>query len=129
MIQLRFLSGKQAGSSCSVERFPCVVGRASSAQMRIEEPGVWDRHLELDLKKPEGFTVTALPGALVTVNDQPIESHALRGGDVIGVGAARLQFWLTATRQRGFRAVELCTWIGLAALCCVQLLVIYELLR
>jgi hypothetical protein len=129
MVQLRILSGKQAGSTCSINHFPCVVGRISSAHVRIEEPGVWDKHVELDLKRPEGFTLTALPGALVTVNEQPIESHALKGGDVIGIGAARLQFWLTPTRQRGFRGVEFATWIGLAALCCIQLLVIYELLR
>lgn len=129
MVQLRILSGKQAGSSCSIEHFPCVVGRASSAHLRIEEPGVWDKHLELNLNREEGFTLTALPGAAVTVNGQPVTSHFLKGGDLIGLGAARLQFWLTSTRQRGFRAVEIATWAGLALLCALQLLVIYELLR
>jgi hypothetical protein len=129
MVQLRFLSGKLSGSSCSIDRFPCVIGRSSAAQLRIEEPGVWDKHMRLDLKRSEGFTIAALPGAQVTVNDQIVESAALKGGDIIGIGGAKLQFWLAATRQRKFQAAEFLTWIGLVALCLAQLALIYQLLR
>jgi len=129
MLQLRILSGKHAGTTHAVHRFPCVVGRSAAADLRLEEPGVWDKHLQLDLKRGEAVVVKSLPGALARVNGQPVDCVALRTGDVIELGGTQLQFWLSPSRQRSFRAGEILTWIALAMLCLAQILVIYSLQR
>ncbi len=129
MVQLRILSGKQAGSIHPIDRFPCVVGRSASVNLRLEEPGVWDQHLRLELKKGEAFTLAVLPGALARVNGQPVEVVVLRGGDIIELGGTRLQFWLSPTRQRSYNAGEFLTWIALALLSAGQIALIYRLLR
>jgi hypothetical protein len=129
MIQLRILSGKHAGTTHAVSRFPCVIGRGVAADLRLEEPGVWDKHLQLDLKRGEAVIAKSLPGALARVNSQPFDSVALRTGDMIELGGTRLQFWLSPSRQRSFRAGEILTWITLAMLCLAQIVVIYGLQR
>jgi hypothetical protein len=129
MIQLRILSGKHAGATHAVSRFPCVIGRGAAADFRLEEPGVWDKHLQLDLKRGEAVIAKSLPGALARVNSQPFDCVALRTGDVIELGATQLQFWLSPSRQRSFRAGEILTWITLAMLCLAQIVVIYGLQR
>src|SRR5256885_2853798 len=85
MVQLKVLSGKQAGAVTVARRFPFIVGRDASANLRLEEEGVWERHLERDLQMPEGFVLIVNPKARATVNDQPVQQALLRNGDLLGV--------------------------------------------
>jgi hypothetical protein len=128
MVQLKVLSGKEAGAVAIARHFPFVVGRDGSAQFRLQEEGVWDRHFELDLRLPEGFLLKVCPEARVTVNDQPVDRAVLRNGDLLGVGAARIRFSLSETRQKSLRPREVLTWAALVALCAAQLALIYWLL-
>ncbi|MBI5774353.1 MAG: FHA domain-containing protein [Verrucomicrobia bacterium] len=116
MIQLKILSGRQAGAQTTVENFPCLIGRAGGAQLQLDDPGVWEKHLELDLKFPDGFELRLLGGALATVNGEAFQSRRLRNGDVIELGGARLQFWLGEVAQPGLRGRENLVWLALAAL-------------
>ncbi len=129
MVQLKILSEGESPVR-TISRFPYVVGRSPTADLQLEEAGVWDRHLQLELDRQTGLFLTLLPGALASVNGLPVDERAaLRNGDVIEAGAARFQFWLGPTRQRSFAFREAVTWVALAILCLVEIAVIYALLH
>ena len=127
MLQLTILNGQQAGDELVARRFPVRIGRSAEAELRLEEDGVWDCHLEITLQPPEGLVLSVQPGALGLVNSQPVEHAVLRNGDVIEVGAAKLLFSLSPTRHRSLRFREVMTWIALALLCLGQVALIYWL--
>ena len=128
MVRLQVSSGKDAGTTALARRFPFVVGRNSTADLRLEQDGIWDRHLEFHLQIPDGFLLKALPRALTNLNGKPVQQAFLRNGDLIEVGPVKIQFWLSETRQRGLRTREFLTWFALAALCAGQIVLIYGLL-
>ena len=129
MVQLQVFSGKHAGEATLARRFPFVVGRNSTADLCLEQDGIWDRHLEFHLQVPDGFLLKSHPGALTSVNGKPVQQAFLRNGDLIEVGRLKIQFWLSETRQRGLRTREFLTWFALAALCAGQIVLIYGLLN
>jgi len=127
MVQLNLLSGKKAGTSWVARRFPVRIGRSVGCALQLEEDGIWDRHLQLDLSPAQGFVLTAQPNALVSVNGQTVAQTILRNGDTIQIGSLKMQFWLSPTRQAGLRFREALIWAGLVALCVVQIILIYRL--
>jgi pSer/pThr/pTyr-binding forkhead associated (FHA) protein len=129
MVQLKVLSGKKAGTTWVARRFPVRIGRSSTADLQLEESGVWDQHLQLDFDLEEGIVLSAQPDALATVNDQPVRQAVLRNGDVIDIGSLRMQFWLSETHQAGLRVREGLTWAGIAAISLGQIGLIHWLLR
>ena len=120
MVLLRVLAGSQAGAFTVARHFPFRVGRGATAHWRIEAPGVWDEQFEITCSPTEGFALAANPAGLTFVNGQRASRVALRNGDQIECGDARLQFWLSPAQQRGLRARELATWAALAGLAAVQ---------
>ena len=129
MLQLSILSGKSAGTAWVARRFPVRVGRSPSADLRLEENGVWDEHLRLQFAPAEGFVLETAPNALATVNGQPLQRSVLRNGDLIKIGSVKMQFGLSETRQKGLRRREALTWAAIAAICFGQIGLIYWLLR
>ena len=129
MVQLKILSGKKAGNSWVARRFPVRIGRSAAADLQLEETGVWDQHLQMDFQPAEGFSLRAHPDAFATLNGQRFQQTALRNGDTIEIGSARMQFWLSESRQRGLRLREWLTWTGIGAICLGQIAIIYFLLR
>lgn len=111
-----------------VTRFPWIVGRSSDAHTRIEEPGVWDRHIEINLDLQKGFVLTSDERALAVVNGQSSSTCVLRNGDIIEAGAVKMQFWLAAVRQRPMAWREYAVWAFLALLCLGQIALVYWLL-
>ena len=77
MIQLRVLSGKMAGETIFVRRFPFRIGRAPHNELRLDDDGVWDEHLNLAFQKKAGFTLVGLSIVLVIVG-------LLIGGILVG---------------------------------------------
>lgn len=128
MVQLKILSGKMAGSEHVARHFPFRIGRAASADLRVEEDGVWDEHLELAFHSTDGFILTARPNALAAINGQPFSETVLRNGDAIEIGALKLRFWIAATRQKSLRWREWLTWAGFAAIIALQLYLLYRLI-
>jgi pSer/pThr/pTyr-binding forkhead associated (FHA) protein len=128
MIQLDVLSGKKAGSRAVVRRFPFRVGRAPENHLQLDDDGVWDQHLALDFHSGS-FNLAVAPSALVAVNGEPPQNQALRNGDIITVGSAKLQFWLAAAHQRGLRFRELFVWTLISAVTAAQIALIYWLIN
>jgi predicted component of type VI protein secretion system len=129
MFQLQLLSGKQAGFLWETRRFPVRIGRAAGSDLQIEEDGVWDEHARVELKSGDGFVITAHPGALLSVNQSPVETIRLRNGDIITAGSARIAFRLSQTRQRGQKWRESLIWLIIAGITVSQIAMIGWLLR
>lgn len=129
MVQLSVVSGRAAGTGLVVRRFPVRIGRSPKADLRLEEHGVWDDHLRLALHRGEGFVMEAAPEALAAVNGHRTRRAVLRNGDVIEIGSARIQFWLSETRQSGLRLREGLTWAAIAAISLGQVALVYWLLQ
>ena len=128
MFQLKILSGKQAGGVWSACRFPVRVGRSSAADFSLQDDGIWSEHFEITLSDSKEFILVAKSGGLLCVNGAPSKKIALRNGDVIEAGSTKLQFWLGEVGQAGFRWRERLIWALVAAVCLIQISVIYLLL-
>ena len=131
MIQLKISSGKMAGDTCVVRHFPFRIGRAAAADLRLEEAGVWDQHLQLDFDPAQGFVLSTHANALATVNGWPIHAQAviLRNGDTIEIGSAKIRFWIGETRQSALRLHENLVWATIAAVTLAQAGLICWLLK
>jgi pSer/pThr/pTyr-binding forkhead associated (FHA) protein len=129
MVQFKILSGKKAGTTYVALRFPVRIGRLPGSELQSEEDGVWDQHAQLVLNPAHDFVFSACPGALVTVNGQPVQQAILRNGDEISLASLKLQFWLSETRQTGLRFREGLTWVAIALISLAQVALIYRLLR
>lgn len=129
MVQLRILQGKRAGFSKVIQRFPCRMGRAPDADIRLEDDGVWNQHLELNLDEAEGFTLTRLPQTLASVNGQNFQKILLRNGDLIEIGLLKIQFWLSDCQQINLGPRELFTWLFLAATAALQVGLVFWLMQ
>ena len=129
MIQLQILSGKSAGSEVVVRHFPFLIGRGAGAGLRLEEPGVWERHLEIQFRGGEGFAFSSQNAALTLVNGVAVETGILRNGDVIEAGSVQLRFWLARSEQKSLRLREWLTWASLFFLSAIQIALIIRLLR
>lgn len=129
MVQLRILSGKKAGNQMIVRHFPFNIGRSAGNDLRLEDEGVWDKHLTLEIQGKDQFFARTAEGALVTLNLESVQSAPLRNGDVLSVGSVKLQFWLAPTRQRSLKVREFLVWGLLLAVTAVQLALIYWLSR
>ncbi len=127
-IQLELLSELRDSTTWSVERFPCVIGRSNSADLRLELPGIWEKHLKLEFRPREGIALTVLSGALATCNGEPLADGILKNGDLIEAGGAKLRFWLGSTSQRDYSLRETVTWLGFAALFVLQVWLISDAL-
>ena len=128
MVQLDISSRTKAGTVWLARSFPFVVGRSVSSDLRLDHPGVWDRHFEVRLAMPEGFLLTTQPPATLSINGRGVDSAVLRNGDVIELGDLKIRFSLQAARQSQLRAREALTWLAFVALGVGQLILIYQLL-
>lgn len=129
MVQLKLLSGTKAGTVWVARHFPVRVGRGAQNELRLEEDGVWEQHFSLSFKPREGIWLKSLSQGLTLVNGETAQEALLRNGDLIEVGALKLQFWLNETRQRSFRLREAVTWCAIAAISLGQVALVYLLLR
>ncbi len=116
MVQFRVLNGHRAGTAQTATRFPCTIGRANADDFQLVEAGVWENHLQLDLQIPDGFRLRRLGQGRASVNGTEFDELILRNGDVIELGAVKVQFWLAEVRQSDNRVREALVWLGLVAL-------------
>ena len=128
MFQLKILSGRQAGGTCSARRFPVRVGRLPTADLSIQDGGIWEEHFEIDLSDSKEFILVAKSDGLLSVNGAPLKKTALRNGDIIEAGTTKLQFWLGEVGQTGLPWRERLIWALVMAVCLIQIAVIYLLL-
>jgi pSer/pThr/pTyr-binding forkhead associated (FHA) protein len=128
MVQLRLLSGPKAGAVYRASGFPWRVGRGESADLRLEEPGVWDQHLQVDLIPGEGFVVTRQGQAMAAINGHLFDRRVLRNGDLIEIGALKFRFWLAEARQKRLYFREWMAWGGVILLSLLEIVVIHLML-
>jgi len=129
MVQLQILSGKRAGAQFTAARLPMLIGRAAGADLSLEEPGVWPRHFQI-ARQGLDLVCQAQASALLSLNGvQVMDQAVLRSGDVISIGALKIQFALSPVRQSSQRWRESLTWAALALLCLGQVVLIYRLMR
>ena len=128
MVQLQILSGRKAGAQFTASRLPMQIGRAAEADLCLEEPGVWPRHFQI-LREGRNLICKAEADALLSVNGVPADHAVLRSGDVISIGALKIQFALSPVRQSSLRLREALIWAALALLCVAQVVLFYSLLR
>jgi predicted component of type VI protein secretion system len=128
MVQFKIVSGKMAGTEKVARHFPFRIGRSPSADLQLEDAGVWDQHLELLFDPATGFVLHTQPPALAVINGQPFQQAVLRNGDAIEIGALKIRFWLGETRQRSLRPREWLTWIAFLLILIGQFVLIYRLI-
>jgi predicted component of type VI protein secretion system len=129
MLQLEILYGRQAGFLWDSRRFPVCVGRGSQCDLQIEADGVWERHFEISLAAETGFHLRTCADAVVMINQVPVATARLKNGDMLTVGAAKLAFRLSPTRQSSLRWREWSVWLLLAGVTTGQALLVNWLLR
>jgi len=129
MVQLEILSGKKAGTTWIARGFPIRINRSPTADLRLEEAGVWDRHLTLSFDQAAGIELDVAPSAIAAVNGQPVQRAILHNGDCIEAGSAKILFWLSETRQAGLRMREWLAWGVLITVTGSQIALIYCLLN
>ncbi len=127
MVQLKILSGKMAGTERVARHFPFRIGRSPTADLQLEEDGVWDQHLELAFDAANGFILSTHSDALATINGEAFRETILRNGDALEIGALKICFWLAETRQASLRLREWLTWAALALITAAQVYLIYRL--
>ena len=109
--------------------FPVVVGRAPDAGVRVEGPGIWDRHLTLDLARGEGLVATAGEGALASIDGQPLARRLLRNGDEVRVGDATVRLLMAAPERRSQVLWGFLAGLLVAAALLIQAALLWELAR
>ena len=129
MIEIWMLEGKQAGAWWTARHFPVRIGRGQDCQIALDEPGVWEDHLELDYERGAGFLARPLSDGAVLVDNQPVGTTPVRNGSTLRVGGALLQFWLAPPAQRAFRLLEAGFWAGLLLLCAGEVYLMLLLAR
>jgi len=115
MVRLEVLAGSKTGAVFTGTRFPICAGRAANNDFSFEDDGVWPNHFSIQRQRNE-LIIQAEANAFLTVNGESIQHATLRNGDVIGVGAARVQFGFTPMRQSSLAWRERLTWVAIAAL-------------
>lgn len=120
IVELR-KSDEASGEVRRIDRIPFSVG-SQDADWMPGGYGVWAKHLIIDQDSDRRFILVPQPPASVMLEGKPVEEPTrLRNGDWMELGSLRLQFRLTATRQKSLRSLELMTWAGLITLAGVQL--------
>jgi pSer/pThr/pTyr-binding forkhead associated (FHA) protein len=129
VIELKILTGKQAGAIAVARRFPFQLGRQAGAGLSLDDPGLFERHAEIQLGPRYRLFLQAHPSAITSVNGEVVERSELRNGDIIQCGSVQVQFGLSAPRQRGFVLREALTWMAIGGLGFAQVGLIYWLLE
>ena len=129
MLQVNVLSGKMAGTSHVIRHFPFVAGRGADANLRLEDPGVWEGHCSISITVDHSFLVKFLDSAPGLVNGETANEKNLRSGDVVDLGGARLQFWLCPPGLAKHTAREVFTWSLALVASGLQIALVYWLSR
>lgn len=79
-VVLRGVGGRYHGRSFTLER-PRLVGRGAAADIRLDDPGIADRHARLELHGDLVQLRDLGGGEGIVVNGQPVRDAVLRPGD------------------------------------------------
>jgi pSer/pThr/pTyr-binding forkhead associated (FHA) protein len=128
MVQLSILSGPRSGEIVLPPHYPFRIGRADESDLRLDQPGVWPRHLSLDIRWTDGVWIKSEPNALTSVNGHRVGQARLRNGDLIEAGSVRFRMGIKPVHQRGLKWRETSFWLAMAGLWIGQGYLIWRLL-
>lgn len=111
----------------SLSRFPFLIGRHPDADLRLEIPGIWDRHLLLELDPREGVVARAQNQAISLVEGREIDAHRLRQGEEVRVGPVTLELMLAAAPRKSLYAPEAFVWLLTLGMTAAELLLLWRL--
>jgi pSer/pThr/pTyr-binding forkhead associated (FHA) protein len=103
MFQLtRVASRTESGQVAAVIRaLPFVIGREKSADLQLEQPGIWNSHATFQLDPNGRVVIDSHPECSSWLNDQLLEgSTPLKPGDILKIGPTALRFELSSVEQR-----------------------------
>ncbi|MEY3143782.1 MAG: hypothetical protein RLY21_2275 [Planctomycetota bacterium] len=84
--------GRLVGKQFILYRNPTMIGASYGNDVFLfKDPTVQQQHARI-LKRGGGYTVEALPGALLRVNGQPVVSRTIQSGDTLQVGETLMRF-------------------------------------
>ena len=131
MLRFQILSGHKAGAEFIADKFPVTVGRSPSADLSLDDAGVWDKHFEIHFKRGQGLNLKPYPDAIVAINEEPVKEPeiTLHNGDLISLGALKLRFGLSPVRQRGLFLREALVWLAFFALFALQAVIFLAMVK
>lgn len=126
MVLLQVAPGKDPPSRVTVTSFPFEIGRAPENHLQLSDPGVWARHLRLELSaNPLEIRAVAASEALCLLNGSPFREAALRAGDLLQAGSCRIQFSLAPARQKSLTGYEYFIWGLVMAIAAAQAFLLF----
>ena len=116
MVQLNILSKDNQQQLFLFKSFPILIGRGKNCHLQLDDMGIWENHLELNLNEARHFTIRTVSDASAMINGEPLEGvERLHNGDFIGIGMVKIQFWLGAVQQKNLGLREAAAWTLLLA--------------
>ena len=96
MVELELVRSGQDSTTFPVSNYPCVIGRGSRCDIRLNEPGVWGEHAEITLQADNSFRIEKKGDGSLLLNGEPITDSELHTSDVLDLGGIKLRFRLSA---------------------------------
>lgn len=119
MVEFVVQSGPQQGQVVRAGSFPFCMGRSRDAHVRIEGPGIWDRHAEVSIQDGRCF-LQVVGDATASCDGVASSGWSLRNGESFLLGGVRLRFLVSAAAQRSLKPLEWMGWIALGLVLLVE---------
>jgi pSer/pThr/pTyr-binding forkhead associated (FHA) protein len=124
MLLLRVTDSRGAVTPHIAESFPYTVGRSPQADLRLQEPGIFENHATILPAGDGRFLIQAEGESLLLRNGEPVRSAPLAAGDELLIGSLRVVVSLAPARQKSLGLSEAAAWVLLAAVVAGELLVL-----
>ncbi len=120
MLLLRVTDSRGAVTQHLAEAFPYQIGRSSQADLRLQEPGVFENHASIVPSEKARFVVQTEGESLLLRNGEPVRRVQLAPGDEFLIGSARILVSLAPAKQKRLAASEAAVWLLLAGVMASQ---------
>lgn len=94
MVELELVRSDQDSKTFPVSKFPCVIGRGSRCDIRLNEPGIWVEHAEITLQPDNSFRIEKKGDGSLLLKGEAITQAEIHAGDIIDLGGVKLRFRL-----------------------------------
>jgi pSer/pThr/pTyr-binding forkhead associated (FHA) protein len=106
------------------DSFPYIIGRSTDSDLRVEAPGIFEKHASIHAGENARFVIRAEGESFLLRNGESIRSAQLAPGDEITIGSARLLVSLAPARQKSLSRAEFVLWLLLAGVVNAEAVVI-----
>lgn len=109
MVEFVIESGPDNGKVLTCPRLPCAVGRSRTVDVRLEGPGIWERHAEVTTEDGRCF-LRVVGHATACRDGVACHGWSLRNGESFMLGGVRLRFAISAAPHGSLRPLEWAAW-------------------